>query len=200
MIEEAGSAGGARRAILESTRVLIERMGSAEVGLGAIADHAGYSRQTVYRHFGTRAGVLQAALADIDERAGAQAAVERILEAADGAGAVDALVGWWTDYVAGFIGIARSVLAGRRSDPELAAAWDDRMNQLLDVCRKVVHRCEADGLLSDGLDSAVAAEMLWAVLSVPLWDQLITDRGWTLAQYRQRITFMANAILVDRRT
>lgn len=109
---------------------------------------------------------------------------------------LDAVIAWWADYVASFIGVARSVLAGRRSDPELALAWDDRMSELLRVCRLVVDRCAADGVLRDDVPPAVAAELLWGLLSIPLWDQLTADLGWSRDEYRDRMQHTARAALL----
>lgn len=163
--------------------------------MARISRRAGFSRQAVYRHFGSRAGLLRAALADIDERAGAEAEVVQILGSPDAVAAIDALVSWWGGYVGTFIGIARNVHAGRVSDPGLAAAWEDRMQALLEVCRKVVDRCADEGLLRPELEPAAAAELLWGVLSVPLWDQLVTDRGWSRSDYRERVGLLAREAL-----
>jgi AcrR family transcriptional regulator len=184
-----------RRAILDATRDLLEEPGSDGVGMARIAERAGYSRQAVYRHFGSRAGLLRSTLADIDERAGAEAEVARILDSADALATIDALVSWWGDYVGSFIGVARNVHAGRVSDPELAAAWEDRMQALLEVCRMVVGRCAEEGLLRAELGLEAAAEMLWGVLSVPLWDQLVTDRGWSRSEYQERVGILAREAL-----
>jgi AcrR family transcriptional regulator len=184
-----------RRTILDATRRLLEEPGSGP-GLARIAATAGYSRQAIYRHFGSRAGLLKAVLADIDERAGAGVAVREVLAAADADAVLDALITWWADYVSGFIGVARSVYAARAADPELAAAWEDRMEALMDVCRLVVGRCAREGRLRPGLGRPAAAEILWGLLSIPLWDQLRVDRGWSRAQYRRRIGLAASATLL----
>lgn len=185
-----------RRALLDATRELLESPGATEAGLERIAARAGYSRQAVYRHFGSRAGLLKAVLADIDERGGAEASVERILAARDADAVLDALAAWWAGYVAGFAGVARSVYAGRGADPALAAAWEDRMEALMRVCRLVVDRCAAEDRLRAALEPAVATEILWGLLSIPLWDQLIVDRGWSEAAYQQRIGAIARAALL----
>jgi AcrR family transcriptional regulator len=190
--------GDARRAILDATRELLEERGAAHAGLARIAARAGYSRQAIYRHFGSRAGLLEATLADIDERAGAEAAVARIRGAGDPDAELEALVAWWADYVAGFVGVARSVYAGRAGDPALAAAWDDRMEALMTVCRLIVSDCARAGALRPGLGRPAAAELLWTLLSIPLWDQLRTDRGWGRAQYARRISLAARATLLAR--
>jgi AcrR family transcriptional regulator len=186
---------GARRAILAATRRLLETPGALPVSLEGIAAEAGYSRQAIYRHFGSRAGLLRATLADIDVQAGAEDAVAEVLTADDPAVAIDALIAWWADHVAGFAGVARAVYAGRTADPELAAAWDDRMDALLDVCRQVIARCAEAGALRPELSRPAAAEMLWGMLSIPLWDQLVVDRGWSRATYKRRIGWIARASL-----
>jgi len=186
-----------RRALLDATLELLESPEATHAGLERIAAQAGYSRQAVYRHFGSRAGLLKAALADIDERGGAEAAVKDVLDAQEATAVIDGLVAWWAGYVAGFAGVARSVYAGRGSDPALAAAWDDRMDALMGVCRLVIDRCAAEDQLRAGLERPVATEMLWGILSIPLWDQLIVDRGWSEAEYRERIGSMARAALLE---
>jgi AcrR family transcriptional regulator len=188
-----------RRRLLDATRELLEAPGATHAGLERIASQAGHSRQAIYRHFGSRAGLLKAVLADIDERGGAEASVREVLAAGEARAVLDGLVAWWTGYVAGFAGVARSVYAGRTSDPALAAAWDDRMDALLGVCRLVVDRCAAEGRLRTGLERPVAAETLWGILSIPLWDQLIVDRGWSETEYRERIGSIASAALLSAR-
>lgn len=184
----------AREAILAATRQLLEDRGGAD--MATVAATAGYSRQAIYRHFGSRAGLLRAVLADIDRRGGAEAAVEGLLAAGTAEEVLEALVAWWSDYVAGFAGVARSVYAGRASDPSLAAAWEDRMEALMGVCRRVVGHCAREGRLRPGLGRPAAAELLWGLLSIPLWDQLVIDRGWSRSQYRKRVGLTARAALL----
>lgn len=186
-----------QRALLDATRELLEDPEAGDAGLERIAARAGYSRQAIYRNFGSRAGLLKAALADIDERGDAEASVEHVLEADDADVVLARLVGWWAGYVAGFAGVARSVYARRTADPALAAAWEDRMDALMRVCLAVVDRCTADQRLRPGLEPLVAAEMLWGMLSIPLWDQLTGDRGWSESEYRERIGAIARAALLS---
>jgi AcrR family transcriptional regulator len=187
----------AHDAILAAARELLERRSAAEVGLGAVAAAAGFSRQAIYRHFGSRAGLLTALLADVDEREGAREQVEQVLAAPTGPACVARLVSWWTDYVPRFVGTARGVLAAKHADADLHVAWEDRMRALHGVCDAVVARCRADGTLARGLAPADAADALWALLSVPLWIQLREDAGWSAARYREHVTALALARLVE---
>jgi AcrR family transcriptional regulator len=176
----------ARQAILSATRTLLERNPPGEVSMDAVAAEAGFSRQAIYRHFGSRAGLLTELLENIDVSEGAPRAVERVLAAESGSASIDALFEWWVDYVPRFVGIARGVLAAKHGDGDLRLAWDDRMQALLAVCRAVAERCGA---------GEEAAQTLWALLSVPLWIQLREDAGWSAEQYRRRLSAVAVAAL-----
>ncbi|HKG37942.1 MAG TPA: helix-turn-helix domain-containing protein [Conexibacter sp.] len=184
-------------AILAAARTLLAQRPASEVSMEAVAAAAGFSRQAIYRHFGSRAGLLTALLASIDEAEGARERVDRVLAAPSGRASVERLVAWWTDYVPRFVGTARGVLAAKHADADLRVAWDDRMRALHDVCRAVAERCRADGSLITGLSAAEAADALWALLSVPLWMQLREDAGWSAARYRKHVTALALARLVD---
>ena len=186
---------GTSEAILAAAHALLEREPPASVSMDAVAAEAGYSRQAIYRHFGSRAGLLTALLARIDETERAQQAVAEILAAPSGRECVERLVAWWTGYVPRFAGIARGVLAAKHADDDLRIAWDDRMRALHEVCRAVVERCRVDATLAVSLSPAEGADALWALLSVPLWIQLREDAGWSAARYRRHITALALARL-----
>lgn len=186
----------AHEPILSAAHELLARQPAGAVTMEAVAAAAGFSRQAVYRHFGSRAGLLTALLADIDEREGARRQVERVLAAPSGPACVERLVAWWTTYVPRFAGTARGVLAAKHADDDLRVAWDDRMRALHDVCGAVVERCRADGTLASGLGPSAAADALWALLSVPLWIQLRDDAGWSAERYREHVTAFALARLI----
>ncbi|HEV7774792.1 MAG TPA: helix-turn-helix domain-containing protein [Conexibacter sp.] len=186
----------ADKAILAAARELVARRPASEVSMEAVAAAAGFSRQAIYRHFGSRAGLLTALLASIDEVEGAREQVEHVLAAATGRACLERLVAWWTDYVPRFVGTARGVLAAKHADADLRVAWDDRMRALHDVGRAVAERCRADGTLAPDLSPAEAADALWALLSVPLWIQLREDAGWSAERYREHTTALAVARLV----
>ena len=59
----------ARRSILDSATLLFGRNGFARTGTEQIADHAGYSQATIFFHFKTKAGLLEACLEDALDRA-----------------------------------------------------------------------------------------------------------------------------------
>jgi hypothetical protein len=84
----------AGQAILAATRTLLEHKPPGEVSMDAVAAEAGFSRQAIYRHFGSRAGLLSEVLASIDVAEGAPQAVDRVLAAEPGSASIDALLEW----------------------------------------------------------------------------------------------------------
>ena len=143
----------------------------------------------VYRHFGSRAGLLAALLAHIDEVEGAEAAVREILRAPSGEEVVEKLFDWWSGYVPRFAGVARGVLVTKHADADLKEAWDERMRNLRRVCDAVSGRC-----VEDRRRSAIFADQLWALMSVPLWIQLADD-GWSRDRYAKAVSGLALAAL-----
>jgi hypothetical protein len=51
----------------------------------------------------------------------------------------------------------------------------------------VVARLLEEGTLRPGLPEPVAADLLWTVTSLKLWEDLVVRRGWTASQYEERI-------------
>lgn len=168
-------------AILDAGLRLLQERPPAQVSMAAVAAAAGYSRMAVYRHFGSRAGLLTALLAHIDEAEGAEASVREALAAPSPEATIERLFTWWAGYVPRFAGVARGVQAAKESDADLQAAWDDRMRDLRRVCDAVAARCDADPAFAD---------RLWALMSVPLWMQLADD-GWTQGRRAQTMTGLA---------
>jgi AcrR family transcriptional regulator len=186
----------ADEAILAAARTLLARRPASAVSMEAVAATAGFSRQAIYRHYGSRAGLLTALLASIDESEGAREQVAQVLAAPSGRACVERLVAWWTGYVPRFVGTARGVLADKHADADLRVAWEDRMRALHDVCRSIAERVHDDGTMTPGLTISDAADSLWALLSVPLWIQLREDAGWSAERYREHVTALALARLV----
>jgi hypothetical protein len=69
---------------------------------------------------------------------------------------------------------------------------------LRDGCRRIVMRLSQEGRLAAGLDVEQAADLMWAVASIQLWDVLIEERGWTVEQYRTQIKRLLVTLLVER--
>jgi len=88
-----------RRRILEAARRSLAEGGNTDLGLDAIARSAGVSRLTVYNHFRSRAGLLEALYDDLAVRGNVPRALDELRNrdpAAKLAGLVRALADFWS--------------------------------------------------------------------------------------------------------
>src|SRR3954470_2872435 len=85
-------------AILHAARQLFEERGAQAVKLEDVARRAGVSRQAVYLHFGSRAGLLLALVGHVDETGPLRQLATRVTDAATGGEALDALIELQADY------------------------------------------------------------------------------------------------------
>lgn len=164
-------------AIVEAARTLVAERGAA-VPVAEIAAAAGVSRQAVYLHFGSRAGLLVAVVRAMDAEADIQARCRRALAAGDPVEALRGFLRTWLRFASEIEPVASALLAARRDDPDAAAAWEDRMAELRAGHAHAAARLAAAGRLRPGLSAAAAADLTWALTSVPVLAQLTAERGW----------------------
>ena len=55
-------------------------------------------------------------------------------------------------------------------------------------CRAIVARLEREGELRDLLEPEVAADLLWVLTSLRVWEDLVLERGWSAVRYVKHIT------------
>jgi len=168
-----------RTELLDRAWDLIAARG-AEVSMSEIAGAAGVTRQSVYVHFGSRAGLLMALVHRADERFEIIERFEAALTMPVARARFEACLDVWLAFVPKIHPVARDLIRLRSEDPAADAAWSDRMTELLRLFRRLVRSVEAAGELAPGWSSATAAaDYLWAGASVQAWDLLVSDRGQT---------------------
>src|SRR3954470_13866701 len=170
-------------AILHAARQLFEERGAHAVKLEDVAQRAGVSRQAVYLHFGSRAGLLLGLVAYVDATGPLPRLAARVTEARTGRDALDGLVALQGDYWPVIYGIARPFDERRRADPEIRQAWDDRMERRREGCRGIVQRLSDEEVLDPRWTVAEAADLLWALTSLRTWEDLVIDSGWSRDRY-----------------
>lgn len=167
-----------RQGILDAAWDLIAEQG-ASASIAEIAAAAGITRQSVYVHFGSRGGLLMALLKRADERGQIfekfTVAMSQHVPAARLEAALDA----WLSFVPQILPVARDLVRLRSTDDDVAAAWKDRMDELLGVWRQVARSLARDKALADGWTQAEVADFIWTSSSVQTYDLLTSDRGWT---------------------
>lgn len=191
------SSSDTRARILDCTWNLLES-GDKKVRMSDIAKASGISRQALYLHFPTRAELLVATTRHIDSVKNVDARLAESRAATSGRERLVAFISAWGGYIPEIYGMSVALRAMRASDAEAAAAWNDRMQAVRHGCAAAVQALAADKTLRPDLNEAVATDLLWTLLSVENWEQLVRDCGWSQAEYERRMADLAEAALVSR--
>lgn len=178
-----------RTAVLRAAWELFDDAGSQAVRMQDVADAAGVTRQTVYFHFDNRANLLVEVARYIDE------SVERLPDRAapvwdsnSGREAVGRFVELVADYYPTILDIMTEVYSARTSDPDVDAAWRDRLESRKDACRELVEWLDRDGDLTDELTADVATDLLTTLTSFGTWEDLTTYHRWDRDGYVHHLT------------
>ena len=108
-----------RRHLLATAREILAEQGSGQLTMDGLAERAGLGKGTVFRRFGTRAGIFQALLDD-EERDFQQAVLSGPPPLGPGATPLDRLIAYGrarTGFLISHRGIARAALDGRDRVP-----------------------------------------------------------------------------------
>ncbi len=166
-----------RAELLDAAWDLISQQG-ADVSVAKIAKAVGISRQTVYLHFGTRGGLLVALVRRADERFEIKQKFDAALQLRNPSERVTMTLRAWLEFVPKIYPVAKDLIRLRETDPEAAAAWADRMEELREWLLELMLSVQQDGTLTDGLSSKEASQLFWAQTSVQVWGLLKYDCGW----------------------
>ncbi len=184
-----------RARILDCTWKLLES-GNKKIRMSDIAKASGISRQALYLHFPTRAELLVATTRHIDSVKDVDARLAASSAAPTGRERLAAFIRAWGGYIPEIHGISVALRAMRATDTEAAAAWEDRMQAVRHGCAAAVRALAADKRLTPDLNEEAATDLLWTLLSVETWEQLVRDCGWSQADYERQITRLAEAALL----
>lgn len=185
-----------RLRILTAARRLLEERGYHGVGLKSVAAAAGVSRQSIYLHFGSKAQLLLALVAHVDEEEGLPdlaRAVESAPTAIDALHRYVELVATLTPRVHR---TAAALDEARQEASDAAAAWSDRMTSRRRRCARIVKRLDAEGRLAPGWSREDASDFLWATTSVRVWEDLVVERSWSSARFRRHLRRVLERALV----
>jgi hypothetical protein len=70
------------------------------------------------------------------------------------------------------------------------------MDHLRDGCRRIVAWLHDDGLLASELDVDTAADLMWVLVSVQVWDALTQGRSWGPERYRAHLRRVVRSALL----
>jgi AcrR family transcriptional regulator len=189
-----------RDRILDAAWQRVRDGGSTAISVKDVAAAAGVSRQLVYFHYGSRAGLLGAMAHHHDRRSGFTRQVAAVRELAP-VPALEALLRAWLAYVPELLPVARALEAALITGDEGGAAWRARMADLRDGIRLAVERVADDGRLKPDWTVDAAADWIWARVQPAGFAHLVGERGWKAEDYVERtVRSVLGEVLVPSRT
>ena len=187
MSSQKGGDPATRERICEAALRLIVKRGGADVPLADVAKAARVSRQALYLHFKDRAALFLAVAQHADDKRGLPEAIRRLQEAPTGLDALRHMAATRATLNPDIWPLARILDSVRREDPAAEITLQNRLAERLGACRMIVEQLARDGSLRAELEPTIAADLLWAFTSLRTWEDLVLVRGWTAAQYEERL-------------
>ena len=185
-----------RAALLDAARALLEEHGPTALTMAATAERAGVSRRAVYLHFATRADLLVALFDHVSEAEGLPDSVRPVLAAPDPVTALDEFAAHLGRIRPRVRAVATAIQRQRRNDPDFAAHWQVVARDQRRICRHLIKALHREGLLADSWTVASATDMLWALMSGDLADNLTIDCGWSMTKYADHMASLMRAVFV----
>jgi AcrR family transcriptional regulator len=190
-----------RAAILDIAKSRFLSNGYAATTMASIAADAGVAVDTVHKAFGGKVGLARAIFdrglagegeTSAPQRSDSMQSVERDPRT------VVHRWGIFSSEVAPLIApIYLLIREASAVDPEMAALLDDshrrRHERMLDNARTLADR----GNLRDGVTLETAADVLWTYSSPELYELLVMNCGWDVAQYGRFLGDAMAAALLD---
>jgi AcrR family transcriptional regulator len=186
--------------VLDAAWALLEEHGVEKLTMAEVARRAGVSRRAIYLHFSSRTDLLFALHGRVNEVLGVRESVQSIYEAPDSVAALDAWVAHTVRVHTKLIRLVQAVDQARRTDPDAAGLWTRAMDGWLRGCRAVTASLAREGRLAEPWTVEVAADLLWALMSVDLIEDLVEDRCWSEQLYRDRFATLVHRTLVKPRS
>lgn len=185
-----------RQRILEQARCLLEEQGYHGVGMGEIAAAAGITRATLYLHFESKTSLLLQLVEWVDQVEGLAEHLAPMRESTDPIPRLDLAIELAARYEPRVHGLALVLDSLRQTDEAAAAAWDDRMTGRWAGMRSVVDLLADHGHLRAGLPRDAATDLLWTLIGVHFYHDLVVERGWPLGHFIELSQQLARAAIL----
>lgn len=173
-----------RAAILDAARTLFEEQGYFGAGLEAVAKKAGVSRQAIYLHFASKAELLTALHLRIYET-DVVPALERhpIWTAPTALHALDASISVDAEVASKVWRFHEALVVARRHHEEVDATLRPREAERYQEYVRLARWLKREGELPAHLRLRTFADILWGLLSLGTFQNLVVERGWSLERF-----------------
>lgn len=186
-----------RTLILESTWKLVVDSRTTSFSLNDVARAAGVSRQAVYLHFGSRAGLLLALTKHVDDSLDIDGKLDATIDASSPVSRARRFISLTTRFAGETHEIALVMERERDRDPEVAAAFEERTQRRLELLKDIFFHLELDGMLNPDWTIDRAADGIWAFSSPSMYELLVTHRAWPPEDFERYVLRMFTGMLAD---
>jgi AcrR family transcriptional regulator len=184
-----------RRDILTAAGTLFRDRGYA-VSMPEIATEAGVVVETVYRTFGTKAGLFRAVVDALLAGGASRAerpvedrnAIRALIEEPDPARQVGMYAATQPGIHRRAGPILRALRDAKAGDPELAQLWADMEAWRYEGQGRFVEMLAGRGVLRADRSVDEAKDVVWTLCSLAVYDQLVHDRAWDEDRYEAWLT------------
>ncbi|MCM6776693.1 TetR/AcrR family transcriptional regulator [Nocardia sp. CDC159] len=181
------------RTILTAARRLFAERGYARTPIRLIAQEAGVAPQTIYAHFGSKAGVLTGLVDLLDDETGMPDLIAAANRSSDPATLLGLLAAAARRIRENCGDIVTMLASGAAVDPDIAAtqAEGQRRNRL--AVEMIVGRIRAAGAPV----APRAADVAVALMSLGVHDSLVAEAGWSYDEYETWLSDMLFTAVVQ---
>lgn len=192
-----------RDEIAETAKRLFVERGYGMTTIGDVAEATNVSPETIYKAFGSKRGLLDAAItASIRGDTGTiplrgRSVVDAIRQEHDPRRQLEMygnLLAEVNPRLAPLVRVMREAASG---DPDVAAALTQLKADRLDGMAEFAALLAARGALRPGVSRAQAADVLWTLNSPEVYELLVLDRRWNRRRYAQWIADQLATALLD---
>lgn len=150
----------------------------SDLPVDEVALRAGVSVQTIYSNFGSKRGLILAAIDDMQREVGLYEEFDAVFASPHGEAALRRMLGatfrlWDQGWP-----LVHFTLRARRSDPEIGAQLAEvdtmRRTHLWVICR----RLDAEGRLRTPGATEVATDLAFTLSTPTVYEDLVRARGW----------------------
>jgi AcrR family transcriptional regulator len=185
-----------RADIIEAAHRLFERHGYAATTMARIALEAEVAVETIYRGFSGKAAlfreVVEAAVAGGVARAErpveGRPAIKAVVEEEDPGRKLELYAATQPGIHSRAGPLLRTLREAAAVDTDLVALLQSIESQRLDGMSRFAQQLRDEGMLREDITLNEARDMLWMINSLPVYDLLVIERGWSETRYQWWIT------------
>lgn len=180
-----------RHDIMAAAGALFRQRGYSATSMPAIASEAGVVVETIYRTFGSKAGlfraVVESAIAGGPTRADVpveeRPAIRAVIEEPDPRRQLELYAATQPGIHRRSGPLLRALRDAQSADEDLGALWNEMEEWRLRGQGRMVGHLAERGALREGLPVEDSRDITWTLCSLAVHDLLVVERGWSSEKY-----------------